>query len=503
MTTRRRTRRNPSRRDVLQTAAGSLAAGAIAHVPLLGANAPAANAAALLDVAPIHQAAGVKVGEVTDTSAILWARLTRSTSRLADGVRVPGKGKQPLPAGVTAEQVEGSCPGMPGRIRVRYNKVFAPHESPSEPRTTDWISVGPDNDFSHQFSLADLFPNSKYWYTVETEAAAAAADPAAAKHGALPGYFRTAPAPATAAEITFCVVTCQGYIDLDDPAGFHIYPAIGKLNPHFVAFTGDNVYYDNDPPQATSPALARLHWERMYSLPRHVELLRNVSTYWEKDDHDTLVNDCIPGQRVGELSYEEGQKIFRQQCPMGERIFRTFRWGRDLQIWLTDGRDFRSKRKGGDAPDKTIWGAEQKAWFKKTVAESDAAWKVLITPTPIVGPDRGNKNDNHANIGYQTEGDELRAFIAKQKNIFTICGDRHWQYHSVHPKTGVREFSVGAASNQHASGSPGLDKEYHQFHRVKGGFLAVTVTPGKDGKAAAVRVTHRDVRGEVVHEWSS
>ena len=60
-------------------------------------------------------------------------------------------------------------------------------------------------------------------------------------------------------------------------------------------------------------------------------------------------------------------------------------------------------------------------------------------------------------------------------NFFVACGDRHWQYHSVHPETKVHEFSCGPASDEHAGGSPGLDKEYHQFHRVKGGFLSVNV----------------------------
>ena len=44
---------------------------------------------------------------------------------------------------------------------------------------------------------------------------------------------------------------------------------------------------------------------------------------------------------------------------------------------FTEGRDFRSPNKMADGPDKTIWGAEQKAWFKRTVKESDATWKVL------------------------------------------------------------------------------------------------------------------------------
>ena len=41
-----------------------------------------------------------------------------------------------------------------------------------------------------------------------------------------------------------------------------------------------------------------------------------------------------------------------------------------------------------DGPDKTIWGREQLAWLKESILASDAAFRVLISPTPIVGPDR-------------------------------------------------------------------------------------------------------------------
>jgi alkaline phosphatase D len=182
--------------------------------------------------------------------------------------------------------------------------------------------------------------------------------------------------------------------------------------------------------------------------------------------------------------------------------YRTFRWGRDLQIWLTDGRDFRSPNNAPDGPQKTIWGADQKAWFFRTVKASDATWKVLISPTPLVGPDRKNKNDNHSNAGFQHEGDEIRAWLKANvpDNFFIICGDRHWQYHSVHPQTGLHEFSVGAASDEHASGSPGHQPEYHHFHRVKGGFLSTTIK--RTGPNSVILFQLRDVNGVVVYEWS-
>lgn len=441
-----------------------------------------------------HQATGVRVGEVTTTSAIIWTRLTKHSTRNNKGQVFRGKGKnqEPTTVEVPVADIEGACPGEAGFIRLFVNAESAPRVIMAHP----WQPVTAETDFSHHFELQHLQPGTRYRYRVETRIADEIHEP-------LEGEFTTAADEKTPSKLTFCVMTCQGYPDRDHADGHNIYPAMLRLKPAFVSLTGDVVYYDNDPPVATSVELARLHWERMFSLPRQVELLRHTASYWLKDDHDTLKNDSWPGSKQGMLTFAEGQRIFREQTPLIGKGYRTFRWGRDLQIWLTDGRDYRSPNNMKDGPDKTIWGAEQKAWFKETVKASNATWKILISPTPLVGPDRGNKNDNHANTGFTHEGNELREWIQKNvpDNFFVICGDRHWQYHSVHPQTGVREFSVGAASNEHAGGSPGGDSAYHKFHRVKGGFLSVTLNP--NDKESEIVFEHRDVHGEVVHMWKN
>ena len=68
-----------------------------------------------------------------------------------------------------------------------------------------------------------------------------------------------------------------------------------------------------------------------------------------------------------------------------------------------------------DGPNKTILGTKQKAKLKKTIAESDASFKFIVTPGPIVGPDKPKKKDNHSNPGFFHEGEELRKFIASQR----------------------------------------------------------------------------------------
>lgn len=435
------------------------------------------------------QATGTRVGEVTDTTAIVWTRLTQTLARNNQGVKFdkPKKGKgakEKQQAVPEAHEIEGACPAASGKVRVRYGLK----EDLSDVVETPWVEVSAEKDGIHQFKLGGLRPGSAYHYESETAG------------GSFKGRFHTAPEPAAPTELRFCVMTCQGYQDRDHADGHPIYPSMSALDPRFIVMTGDLVYYDSNPPRAVSPALARLHWERMFSLPRLMEATRSTSTYWLKDDHDTLTNDSWPGMKAGELTFDEGVEIFREQTPIGERDFRTIRWGRDLQVWFTDGRDYRSPNTMKDGPDKTIWGSEQKEWFKRTIKESTATWKVLVSPTPLVGPDRGNKNDNHSNEGFAHEGDEIRGWLQTNvpDNFFVVCGDRHWQYHSVHPTSGVQEFSVGPASNSHAGGSPGEDKTYHKFHRVKGGFLSVELRP--NGAESEIAFQLCDVDGAVGYE---
>ena len=443
-----------------------------------------------------RQATGVKVGEVTADAAIVWVRLTANASRNPDGPARRGDPVEPTPADDEVAGLLHAAPGTPGRVRLRYGT----DPGLADAVATDWVEVGPATDSAHAFTIADLEPATTYHYAAET--AGPGGSPA---HEPLLGRFRTAPAPDAIAPVTFAVVSCQMYKDVDHPEGFAIYEAMAALDPAFLVLTGDTVYYDNEDPRARTVALARYHWQRMDSFPRHVAFFLRTPGYWMKDDHDLLSNDCWPGRNpafMRPMTFEDGLRLFRERNPLGDGpTYRTFRWGEDLQIWLVEGRDFRSPNNAPDGPDKTIWGAEQKAWLKRSMAESDATWKVLISPTPIVGPDRDNKRDNHANAGFAHEGDEIRRWLTDElgESVIVVCGDRHWQYHSVDPATGLHEFSSGAASDEHAGGTPGFEPDYHRFHRVAGGFLTVEV--GRPDGRPTLTVRHRDVDGAVVSEY--
>ena len=443
---------------------------------------------------------GFRIGEVTADSAVVWTRVTRDPHRAEGGFREPRK-REPksnefVPPTVPVEDREGEMVGAVGEVRLKYGT----QPDLADGTTTDWFRVEAEHDFVHQFEVSGLQPATRYYVQIE------ARDPGASGGTAtVSGEFGT---PATAKnwqDVEFAVITGQSYWDLDHPDGFNIYPAMRERDLDFVVPTGDTVYLDSEAPRARTPELARYHWHRMYSLPRHIELHRHVPGYWEVDDHDSWVNDCWPTMKANwmlPLTFDEGFAIYREQVPLGSKpTHRTIRWGKGLQIWLVEGRLYRSPNRMADGPEKTIWGHEQRKWLMDSIVASNADFKVLISPTPIVGPDRGAKADNHANDAFRYEGDLFRQWTAEAglTNLFVCCGDRHWQYHSIDPQSRLHEFSCGPVSNKHAGGSPGRDPEMQPFHRVKGGFLTVAV----DRHEGLPRITfrHHDVQGEVVNEF--
>jgi len=457
-----------------------------------------------------YQATGFKIGEVTDSSALVWTRVTRNVARVGFDGPVPviryrdektgklvseeesqGREMPPVvtfPDGSDITTIHGACPGAAGEARVSYRA-----ERAEAWVRTAWEAVDASHDYTRQFALSGLTADTRYDVQVESRSAGGVAG------GMRAGSFKTAPSVDAARSVTFTVTTGQRYWEYDRPDGFKIYPAMAALNPDFFVHTGDIVYYDKE---GKSVDLARWHWWRTYSLPTHVRFHENAASYFEKDDHDTWQNDCWPTMEspyMGEFTFAQGQAIFLEQVPMGASTYRTVRWGKDLQVWCMEGRDFRSPNDMPDGPEKTIWGAEQMAWFQRTVSESDALWRVLVSPTPVVGPDRASKADNHANKTFGYEGKIIREFIASQPNMVVVCGDRHWQYLSVDADTRVREYSCGPATDEHAGGWKQEDLEpAHRYLNVVGGFLAMTVT--RENGAPVLYGRHYSVDGVVLHE---
>lgn len=71
---------------------------------------------------------------------------------------------------------------------------------------------------------------------------------------------------------------------------------------------------------------------------------------------------------------------------------------------------------------------------------------------------------------------------------------------SIHPETGVREYSCGPASDKHAGGWQQSDyrDDYHRYLNVIGGFLSATVEPNNGKPTLTFR--YHDSKGSVTFE---
>ncbi|WP_372936151.1 alkaline phosphatase D family protein [Mariniphaga sediminis] len=450
---------------------------------------------------------GFHNGCADQSSVVIWTRLTKTREGNISGEKflLPDAEehrqldreadpdmiwKAQIPEGLTLEQMEGACPGMPGEVKL----TCYPLTNPDNKMITRWAAVDVEKNFTYQWKLENLEAGTKY--VVELEARH---NDRSKVSDRVEGSFRTPPRAGKEEEIGFCIVTCHDYWRRDTVGGHKIYNSMLKLFPDFYVHTGDIEYYDKPEPYALTEELMQFKWDRLFALPLQRKFWAQVTSYFMKDDHDVLRDDAYPGMTYGTVSWERGLGIFDEQLPACDKPYKTVRWGKDLQIWLTEGRVYRSRNTDPDGPEKTIFGKEQKEWLFKTLEESDATFKLVINANPVLGPDRVNKKDNYSNSGFKYESDEIRDFLNRFDNVFLCNGDRHWQYVTHFEGTNLWEFGCGAGADEHAGGWNQDDfRPEHLFLRVKGGFLYGKVSR-QNGKPTLI-LQHCDVDGKIVHE---
>ena len=411
---------------------------------------------------PLYFGQGAMIGEVTDHSSIFQTRLTKTDTIIG-----------------------GDIPGAEGWIRFSW----WPTNYPGQRNSSPWLAAVPTHDFTVKYQAHQLLNNTIYQYH-----AFACLDTLSKDDNKIRGFFRTNPGDLVQDSLSFVVVTGMNYyffhygkydskaayVGPDKNLGYPALASIANLQPDYFIGTGDNVYFDHPTTKNYSSAInegknpspgmftgkevisergMRRKYHLQFCQPRFRKLFASVGTYWEKDDHDYRVNDSDPYIDFP-ISHELGIKNFREQLPVVDpskseaETYRTHRLNRDVQLWFLEGRDFRSANESPDGPGKTIWGDKQKVWLQETLLSSDAKYKLIISPTPMVGPDDARKRDNHVNPrGFRKEGEAFFEWLSGNKfstdRLFIICGDRHWQYHAIHP-SGYQEFSCGALVDANA-----------------------------------------------------
>ena len=489
----------------LQTCLLMLSIASVAPAQLFGQ--PATDKSAPAAAARPLAGMGIMVGEVSDHSALVQVRLTE-----------------------TDKLVDGDVAGAPGFVKF---VLRATKGKPGRPAVEQTAAAAPERDFIARVSFEKLTPGTLYVCETFIGTSAATMQPGPIAE------FKTQPGKDAADPVRFAVVTgmwyegfhrqqpskvnnadSSGAIREDKSFGYPALKTILSMQPDFFVGTGDNIYYDKPKkPRAQSVEEMRQKWHEQFVQPHFLELFAKVPTFWMVDDHDYRIDDCDNTGEYRPLP-KAAQRIAMEQLPFAPaklqtaKTYRTHRVSKDLQLWFTENRFYRSPNSDPDGPDKSIWGKEQKQWLKDTLLASDATFRILVSPTPMVGPDDLRKTDNHCNIGgFQHERDDFFKFLKEngldQGNFFIVCGDRHWQYHAV-DSTGVEEFSCGALvdANSRLGRLPGdpagtdpdrLIKHLHEQTKPSGGFLMITSEPSDDSTPAQLKLEFFDERGESLY----
>lgn len=328
----------------------------------------------------------VTVGEVTHRSGVIWGRR------------------------------EGSGP-----LTLEYGR------SPDRLESRREISVDAKADFTGKFRIDQLSPSTRYSYRLGSGGES------------LTGKFVTAPAPDDPREVSFLWSGDLGGGGRcrDRVHGYPIFRTMPRFSPDFFLFVGDTIYADvrcSGPEKvpgydfvATTPENFRAKHRYNRADPAVQEFFRSTSVYAIWDDHEVR-NDFSgiiePLMWVGRQAFLDYWPI---QPPAEEpgRLYRKFRWGKLLELFVLDTRQYRSPNREVDGPAKTMLGSRQRKWLIEEVSGSDAVWKVIVSSVPLSVPTSRPAGDSWSNanvLGFPEEN--ATGFAFERTLILRALRDR-------------------------------------------------------------------------------
>jgi alkaline phosphatase D len=353
-------------------------------------------------------------GEVTDTSAALWARGNL--------------------AGQIVFDISGQGEATP---------------------TTTFTQTDSNSDLTGRVHVQNLQPGTLYSYRVSLSVDGERSAP-------ISGRFRTAPAPDAPAPLEFLFSSCiggQGYCR-DAEKGWTIFDTMSGRLADFMLLIGDTIYADTEcpcPPNvsgAESPAadLPGFHARYRYHLedPHYASFLARTPVYVTWDDHEIANDFSGPAlMKSNPKLFRAGRQAFFDYWPLlgapGDqyRIYRHVRYGSLAEFFILDTRTYRAphvSQAGSPASHQSLsmLGQTQFNWLIQGLATSDALWKFVVTSVPLSYPTGWPRKDNEYDSwmgvtqapGYESELSELLKLLNRNnlKNVVFLAGDTHWPY---------------------------------------------------------------------------
>ncbi|MDB4958450.1 MAG: Phosphodiesterase/alkaline phosphatase [Myxococcales bacterium] len=252
-----------------------------------------------------------------------------------------------------------------------------------------------------------------------------------------PHHVRTAPSADDARPVRIAVSA-----DLDPSPEFtsDILSHLTAADPEVYVSIGDFPYTDNGPPAVTVTGYRARHAE-LRTDPGVRSWLETVGVRAIYDDHE-FRNDWDAMFEAAErdrfvAAMQVWDEFFPIRHPVDNIRYRRWMWGANIECFLLDCRRFRSANAAPDDANKTMLGAQQRAWLVDGVISSTAAFKVVFTSIPLAF---GIGNDHWSS--FTTERDAIFAALVGTPGVLFVSGDQH-SFGAFEHAHGVREFQIG------------------------------------------------------------
>ncbi|WP_049923989.1 alkaline phosphatase D family protein [Halopiger djelfimassiliensis] len=399
---------------------------------------------------------GVAAGDVTATTAVVWARAaSEATIHVAysDDPSEDDRGYDRLSVdGETDHTGHLRLEGLEPGTRYRYY-VWATDGETTYRTLDDWADGADAQERTGTSALSDGEPNGGD--SAErpdtdgrpTDRSSAAPDADAIPDAVEHGTFVTAPAPDDDAGVTFAWSgDTWGYGNDPVEPPFPGLRTIAEREPDFFLYHGDTIYADaktpagkitDNTPIDDALGIYRDKYKEMRDPPSEIaprtnlqELLESTSVYTVWDDHEVVNDFAGPVEPL----MPAGRRAFREYWPLdrdddarpgaSNRFYDSFRWGSHVELFIIDTRQYRDPNV--DRDEKSLLGREQLEWLQDALAASDATWKLLASPAPL-----GYPSDSWVTAGDRTgyEGEllELLEFVRTEpiSNLVVVAGDIH------------------------------------------------------------------------------
>jgi phosphodiesterase/alkaline phosphatase D-like protein len=359
-------------------------------------------------------------------------------------------GAKPFSLGVTAGEITSKSAKVWGHAQKKgkYYAEVAEDKRFKDVVKSKRVKAKASNDLTIQAKIKKLKAGETFYYrfcTSPTESkdddggkSATASKKGGKQKCSERGTFETAPKASQAATIRFAF---SGDTNGDPLPGettpffgpFNVFASMLNERNDFNIHFGDTIYSDSSvggrPPALTTEQ----KWEKYrtnLAQPNLTNLRKATGFYSHWDDHEFINDFTIPED--GQPLYDAGVEAFADYAPVNYSsqtgLYRSFRWGANLELFFLDERSFRSAKASANGvcdnpqtgapdlaptapqstrnvfsllipslaepvsqqcldtindPSRTMLGRQQLNTFIEAVKSSNAKFKIVMNETPI------------------------------------------------------------------------------------------------------------------------